>query len=56
MSFFENANTFYNFNLDGKCSIKIQKYKNRILVNIIYQVDFKEKEFAKNVLFKIIKE
>lgn len=28
MSFFENANTFYNFNLDGKCSIKIQKYKN----------------------------
>ena len=28
MSFFEKANTFYNFNLDGKCSVKIQKYKN----------------------------
>jgi len=28
MSFFENANAFYNFNLDGKCSIKIQRYKN----------------------------
>jgi len=28
MSFFENANTFYNFNLDGRCSIKIQRYKN----------------------------
>ena len=27
MSFFENANKFYNYNLDGRCSIKIQRYK-----------------------------
>lgn len=28
MSFFNNANTFYNFNLDGTCSIKLQRYEN----------------------------
>ena len=28
MACFENANKFYNYNLDGKCSIKIQRYKN----------------------------
>ena len=28
MSFFEHENKSYNYNLDGRCSIKLQRYKN----------------------------